>query len=226
MREKNFIKVKNLTRKYKNVVALQNVSFDVHKGEWVSIMGPSGSGKSTLLNIIGCLDTPDAGKVWVGTEEITSLKGEDLTFFRRDSIGLVFQQHYLIPYLTALENVMLAQYFHSIPDERTAREVLELVGLKNRLGHLPSQLSGGEQQRVCIARAVINEPKIILADEPTGSLDEENENMVMRIFAQLHNLGHTLLMVTHDTKIGDMAERKIKLDHGRVKQILEYNISP
>lgn len=218
MKEPIFIGVENLTKIYTNVVALQDVSFNVQKGEWISIMGPSGSGKSTLLNIVGCLDTPTKGRVWVEDREITSLRGEELTAFRRDNIGLVFQQHYLIPYLTVLENVMLAQYFHSMPDEGSARRALEKVGLEDRLNHLPSQLSGGEQQRVCIARAIINEPKIILADEPTGSLDERNEDVVMQIFKELHSMGHTILMVTHDPKIGDMAQRKIRLEHGKLCQ--------
>lgn len=216
MKEKNFIKIENLTKIYKDVIALQDVSFNVQKGEWISIMGPSGSGKSTLLNIVGCLDTPTKGKIWVEDREITSLQGEDLTTFRRDNIGLVFQQYYLVPYLTALENVMLAQYFHSMPDKEAAKRALEKVGLKDRLNHLPSELSGGEQQRVCIARAIINKPKIILADEPTGSLDERNEDVVMQIFKELHTMGHTILMVTHDPKIGDMAQRKIRLKHGRL----------
>src|SRR5215510_3740367 len=155
--------------------ALDGVSLSVRKGEWLAVMGPSGSGKSSLVNVIGCLDRPSSGQIWIDGENIANLRGEDLNRFRAEKIGFIFQQFHLIPYLTALENVMLAQYFHSKTDKAEAVEALEAVGLSERASHLPSQLSGGEQQRVCIARALINDPKIVLADEPTGNLDAENE---------------------------------------------------
>ena len=134
-------------------------------------------------------------------------------------IGLVFQQFHLVNYLTALENVMMAQYYHSIPDEQEAMQALESVGLKERAKHLPNQLSGGEQQRVCIARALINHPKLLLADEPTGNLDEKNEKLVMEIFERLHNAGSTIIVVTHDPEVADQAERMVVLEHGKIARI-------
>jgi len=145
-----------------------------------------------------------------------ALPSKELARFRRETVGLVFQQFHLVPYLTALENVMLAQYFHSMADEAEARAALEAVGLGERLHHLPAQLSGGEQQRVCIARALINQPRLILADEPTGNLDAANEEIVLDIFRQLHAQGHTLVVVTHDARVGRLADRLITLEHGRV----------
>ena len=211
------ILLEELTKNYDGkVLALDRVSLQVYPGEWVAVMGASGSGKSTLLNMIAALDRPTSGSVRVDGEDVLSLSEEERARFRREKVGLIFQQFYLIPYLTALENVMLAQYFHSMADAREAAEALRRVGLGERMGHYPSELSGGEQQRVCIARAMINQPKIILADEPTGNLDAENEERVMEIFRQLHKAGHTLLFVTHDPQIGTQADKIIKLEHGRV----------
>ncbi len=216
----SFIEVEHVTRKYSEAVfALRDVSFTVEKGEWLAVMGPSGSGKSTLMNILGCLDAPDAGTARVDGQDVTQLRGEALARFRAEKIGLVFQQFHLVPYLTAIENVMLAQYFHSLADEQEAAEALKRVGLGDRLHHLPSQLSGGEQQRVCVARALINQPNLILADEPTGNLDEVNETIVMGLFTELHREGHTILMVTHDPEIGRMAERRIELHHGKLTDV-------
>jgi putative ABC transport system ATP-binding protein len=181
-------------------------------------MGPSGSGKSTLLNVLGCLDSPTRGHVRVDGCELSSLRASELARFRAEKVGFIFQQFHLVPYLTAVENVMLAQYFHSLADEEEATEALRRVGLGDRLEHLPSQLSGGEQQRVCVARALINQPNLILADEPTGNLDEVNEALVMGLFAELHREGHTMVMVTHDAEIGRMAERRIELHHGRLAE--------
>lgn len=213
---RNLISVKNVTKRYDDrTIALAHIDLEIEKGEWVSVMGPSGSGKTTFLNILGCLDRPTEGSVYINGSEVTGLSHDSLTQFRRENIGFVFQQFHLIQYLTALENVMIAQYFHSMADEAEAEEALEKVGLSDRLDHLPSQLSGGEQQRVCIARALINQPKIILADEPTGNLDKENENIVMGHFKKMHNNGHTIVMVTHDPSIGEMADRQVKLEHGR-----------
>src|SRR5438309_10370737 len=161
------IKLNNVSRLYparaeagEVIRALDNVSLHVEPGEWLAIMGPSGSGKSSLVNLIGCLDRPDSGELKIGGQELRALSGTELNRFRAEKIGLIFQQFHLIPYLTALENVMLAQYFHSLPDEAEAKQSLTRVGLADRTNHLPSQLSGGEQQRVCIARAVINDLKI------------------------------------------------------------------
>jgi putative ABC transport system ATP-binding protein len=180
------------------------------------LMGPSGSGKTTLINILGGLDTLTSGHVVVDGMDLADLGENDLVRYRAEKVGFVFQQFHLVPYLNALENVMLAQYFHSMTDEGQAAEALKRVGLGNRLTHLPSQLSGGEQQRVSIARALINEPKIILADEPTGNLDEANEEIVIGLFRELHQAGHTILMVTHDADIAQQADRKIELAHGHL----------
>ena len=210
------LEVKNVSKIYGDLHALKEVSFQVRKGEWVAIMGSSGSGKSTMMNIIGCMDKPSVGEVILDGQDITKESQNSLTKIRREKIGLIFQQFHLIPYLTALENVMVAQYYHSIPDEQEALQALERVGLKDRAKHLPSQLSGGEQQRVCIARALINSPAIILADEPTGNLDEVNEKIVIDILTQLHEEGSTIIVVTHDLEVGDVAERKIILEYGKI----------
>ena len=210
------LEVKNVSKIYGDLHALKEVNFQVRKGEWVAIMGSSGSGKSTMMNIIGCMDKPSIGEVILDGQNITKESQNSLTKIRREKIGLIFQQFHLIPYLTALENVMVAQYYHSIPDEQEALQALERVGLKDRAKHLPSQLSGGEQQRVCIARALINSPEIILADEPTGNLDEVNEKIVIDILTQLHEEGSTIIVVTHDLEVGDVAERKIILEYGKI----------
>ena len=209
-------KGRQLTRMYGPLCSLNKVDLAIRRGEWISIMGPSGSGKTTLLNILGGLDRPTSGQLVVDGVEVTGLAAKALTRFRRETVGLVFQQFHLVPYLTALENVMLAQYFHSIADEAEALAALQAVGLGDRAGHLPTQLSGGEQQRVCIARAIINQPKLILADEPTGNLDAANQKIVLDIFQQLCRQGHTLVVVTHDPAVGQLADRLVRLDHGRI----------
>lgn len=217
----SLLEIKNLSKIYGPLKALDNVSLTVENGEWLAIMGPSGSGKSTMMNIIGCMDKPSLGEVILDGVDISKESDKKLTEIRRDKIGLIFQQFHLVNYLTAVENVMVSQYYHSLPDEKEALEALERVGLKDRAKHLPSQLSGGEQQRVCIARALINHPEIILADEPTGNLDEANENIVIDIFKQLHREGTTLIVVTHDPEVAEVAQRTVVLEHGRlVKEII------
>ena len=215
------LEVKNVSKIYGDLHALKDVSFTIRKGEWVAIMGSSGSGKSTIMNIIGCMDKPTMGEVILDGQDITKESQTSLTKIGREKIGLIFQQFHLIPYLTALENVMVAQYYHSIPDEQEALQALERVGLKDRAKHLPSQLSGGEQQRVCIARALINSPEIILADEPTGNLDEVNEKIVIEILKQLHKEGATIVVVTHDLDVGNVAERKIILEYGKIVDVVD-----
>ena len=212
----SLLELKNISKIYGDLHALDNVSMKVEKGEWIAIMGPSGSGKSTMMNIIGCMDKPSTGEVIFDGRDISHESNKKLTELHRDKIGLVFQQFHLINYLNAVENVMVAQYYHSMPDEKEALEALERVGLKDRAKHLPSQLSGGEQQRVCIARALINSPELILADEPTGNLDETNENIVLDIFKQLHKEGTSLIVVTHDPEVGEVAQRIVRLDHGKI----------
>ena len=196
--------------------ALDDFSLRVEPGEWIAVMGPSGSGKSTLVNLVGCLDRPTAGEILLDGEDVSTLSKHDLNRTRAEKIGFVFQQFHLIPYLTAVENVMLAQYFHSMTDEQEALEALARVGLRDRAHHLPAQLSGGEQQRVCIARALINDPKIILADEPTGNLDAANEEIVLRLLRDLHKQGRTIVMVTHDPVVARLGDRRIELHHGKI----------
>ena len=188
----NILELKDISKIYGDLKALDKINLNVEKGEWVSIMGPSGSGKTTMMNIIGCMDKPSIGEVLLEGIDISKLNQKELTEIRRDKIGLIFQQFHLVNYLTALENVMMAQYYHSMVDKEEALQALESVGLKDRYNHLPNQLSGGEQQRVCIARALINHPSLILADEPTGNLDEKNEMIVMDILERLHNNGSTI----------------------------------
>jgi putative ABC transport system ATP-binding protein len=198
------------------VRALDDFTLRVEPGEWIAIMGPSGSGKSTLVNLIGCLDSPSIGEIWLDGENVAHLNSRELTRVRAEKVGFIFQQFHLIPYLSSLENVMLAQYFHSMTDEKEALAALDRVGLKDRAGHLPAQLSGGEQQRVCIARALINDPKIILADEPTGNLDAANEEIVLRLLRELHQQGRTIVMVTHDPVVARLGDRRIELHHGKI----------
>ena len=214
----SLLELKDVYKIYGDLHALDNVNFKVEKGEWVSIMGPSGSGKSTMMNIIGCMDKPSKGQVLLDGVDIAKENAKNLTTIRRDKIGLIFQQFYLVQYLTALENVMLAQYYHSMPDEKEALEALGRVGLGDRAHHLPSQLSGGEQQRVCVARALINHPEIILADEPTGNLDDANEEIVVDLFQKLHEEGTTLVIVTHDPEVGEVAQRQIVLRRGKISK--------
>lgn len=215
------VEIAGLSRRFGALPAVDDLSFDVGRGEWIAITGPSGSGKTTLLNILAGLDRPTGGSVRVGGVDLAALSSRELSGYRQRTIGLIFQQFHLIPYLSALENVMLAQYVHSTTDRGEATEALERVGLGLRLGHLPSQLSGGEQQRVCIARALINHPPLILADEPTGNLDAVNEAVVMRLLADLHQGGHTLVMVTHAPAIAARADREIRLEHGRLARPAE-----
>ncbi|MGC1596200.1 MAG: ABC transporter ATP-binding protein, partial [Candidatus Acidiferrales bacterium] len=215
-----------LRKEFGSVRALDGVSLCIEEGEWIAIMGPSGSGKTTLINILGGLDSPTSGQAIVAGTDVARLDDAGLTRFRAEKIGFVFQQFHLVPYLTALENVMLAQYFHSITDEKEARHSLERVGLGDRAEHLPSQLSGGEQQRVAVARALINHPKLILADEPTGNLDEANEQIVLDLLRELHREGHTILMVTHALTIGRLADRRIELAHGRLANIRSAALKP
>ena len=196
--------------------ALDDLTLRVEDGEWIAVMGPSGSGKSTLVNLIGCLDSPSTGEIWLDGENVAQLGTKELTRVRAEKIGFVFQQYHLIPYLTAVENVMLAQYFHSMTDEKEALQALARVGLRDRPNHLPAQLSGGEQQRVCIARALINDPKIILADEPTGNLDAMNEEIVLGLLRDLHRQGRTIVMVTHDPVVARLGDRRIELHHGKI----------
>jgi len=215
--ENHVIDIKNISKIYENNTrALDNLSLIIKQGEWTSIMGPSGSGKTTLLNVIGCLDSPTNGKVIINGEEITNLNQTQLTRFRRENIGLIFQQYHLVPYLSALENVMMAQYYHSVVNENDAINALKKVGLDHRLDHIPAHLSGGEQQRVCIARALVNEPRILLADEPTGNLDQKNGEVVLKLIKNLHKEGHTIILITHNPQIGKLGDKQLNLVDGKI----------
>ncbi|ECP6188779.1 TPA: ABC transporter ATP-binding protein [Campylobacter jejuni] len=217
MMKKELIKINNLNKEFGKVKALNNINLSVYEGEWLAIMGPSGSGKSTLLNILSLMDTPSSGEYILDNENLEQMDEEQKITLRREKIGLVFQQFHLIPYLNALENVMLSQHYHSSVDEEDAKMVLEKVGLSHRLTHLPSQLSGGEQQRVCIARALINNPELLLADEPTGNLDEANEKIVLQTLQKLKNEGKTIVLITHNPDLAKFADRTLILQHGVLK---------
>ncbi len=218
------IELIDVVKKYRigvhEVIALNGVSLSVRDGEFVAIMGPSGSGKSTLLHLIGCLDKPTSGKVLIDGLDTSKLSDRELTELRRDKIGFVFQQYYLIPTLTALENVELPMVFKGISKEKRrsrAEELLELVGLKGKKDRKPNELSGGEQQRVAIARALANEPSILLCDEPTGNLDTKSGKVVMEIIKRLNvEEGVTVVLVTHDPSLKVYADRVIGIRDGRI----------
>ncbi|PIE43401.1 MAG: ABC transporter ATP-binding protein [Gammaproteobacteria bacterium] len=220
------IETQNLCKHFGSVAALDNISIKVHSGEFIAIMGASGSGKTTLMNILTLLDTATSGNVILDGVDTVELDEEARRIFRSRKIGLVFQQFHLIPYLTALENVMLAQYYHSVTDIEAAKSVMDEVGLGSRIDHLPNQLSGGEQQRVCIARALVNQPPIIFADEPTGNLDAENETVVLKLLEELHTQGRTVVMVTHNPDLGMRSDRIIRLQHGKYAGEEVINKSP
>ena len=209
------IETEGLTRSYGDICALKPLDLVIPEGEWLSVMGHSGSGKSTLLNLLGGLDRPSEGELRVGGEDLRLLSEDALARFRREFVGIIFQQHHLVPYLTAVENVMMAQYFHSVPDEAEAICTLERVGLGHRLRNRPGELSGGEQQRVCIARAIINSPKLLLGDEPTGNLDHQSTLMVMELLKELRaSERFTVFMVTHNPEVASWGDRTIYLDDG------------
>jgi len=223
----SFIELVDVTKVYgagaSAVRAVDAIGFTAERGEWIAVMGPSGSGKTTLLNLLGCLDQATHGEVRIDGTDTSQLRHSELARFRGETVGFVFQQFHLVPHLTALENVMLAQYFHSTTDEPGAMQALKQVGMEERANHLPSQLSGGEQQRVAIARALVNDPKIILADEPTGNLDAENQRTVFKLLSDLHAQGRTIVMVTHDESAGRLADRRVTLDHGRITETLVFS---
>ncbi len=212
-----FVDIKDVTKEYGTATALSGVTFAVDRGVWCAVMGASGSGKSTMLNIIGGLDGPTSGCVAMNEVDLCALNEDQMARFRRENVGYVFQQSHLVPYLTSVENVMLAQYFHSLTDEAEVAQALKRVGMGHRLGHRPSELSGGEQQRVCIARALINNPRVLLADEPTGNLDRENTTLILELLRQLHTEEHfTIVMVTHDPYVAGWAERVVTMQDGLI----------
>lgn len=204
-----------LVKQYGTLRALGGVSFDIARGEWVALMGPSGSGKTTLINILGGLDTLTSGSVVVDGVNLAKLNENALVRYRAEKIGFVFQQFHLVPYLNAVENVMLAQYFHSVTDEGQAAEALKRVGLGERLTHRPGQLSGGERQRVAVVRALINQPGLLLADEPTGALDHASAGQLIQLLLELNReMNVTLIVVTHALDLARQMGRVLELKDG------------
>ena len=217
------ITVDNINKTYKNgsleLQVLKNISFKVDKGEFLAIMGSSGSGKSTMMNILGCLDNQYEGRYILDGIDISKSTENELSEIRNKKIGFIFQSFNLLPRLTALENVELPLVYSSIPKEKRhkrANELLEMVGLKDRTHHRPNELSGGQRQRVAIARALVNDPSIILADEPTGNLDSKSEGEIIEILQKLNKMGKTIVIVTHEPSIGEIAERKIVFKDGEI----------
>ncbi len=222
--KQNIIHLENITKNYKIgtqvVRALRSVSLDIYKGEYVAIMGASGSGKSTLMNILGCLDTPSGGKYILNNRDVSHLSDSELAKIRNEEIGFVFQIFNLLPRSSALENVMLPLIYAGIRKEvrkKRATDILTNVGLAERMTHKPNELSGGQRQRVAIARALVNNPSILLADEPTGNLDSVTSEEIMKVFAEVHKMGNTLVMVTHEEDIADHAYRIVRLKDGRIE---------
>ncbi len=213
------IELKNVWKEYENgrVKALQGVNLKIDKGERVAILGPSGSGKSTLMHVMGCLDKPSKGKVFLKGKDVSKFGSDELAKVRGKTIGFVFQFFYLVPSLTALENVMLPMIFIGKKDRKKAEELLKMFGLEKRLYHFPNQLSGGERQRVAIARALANDPEIILADEPTGNLDSKTGEEIIKILITLNKeYGKTLIVVTHDKSLAKKMERIIHIKDGKI----------
>ena len=218
------IRLRELAREYRmgseRILALRGVTLEIHRNEYVAVMGPSGSGKSTMMNVLGCLDTPSAGEYWLNGEEVSRLSDDELARVRNREIGFVFQTFNLLPRATALHNVELPLVYAGVrARERRERAVaaLKRVGLGERMDHRPNELSGGQRQRVAIARALVNQPSILLADEPTGNLDSVTSDEIMGVFGSLHAAGQTVIMVTHEPDIAARAERRIVLRDGRVE---------
>ncbi len=218
------IKLKQIRRDFnlgqQVVKVLKGIDLSVNRNEYLALMGPSGSGKSTLMNLLGCLDTPTAGEYWLNDQDVSRLSDNQLAEIRNKEIGFVFQTFNLLPRSTALENVSLPLVYAGLSQkDRTARaeEVLEQVGLSDRMDHRPNQLSGGQRQRVAVARALVNRPSIMLADEPTGNLDSKTSAEIMKLFADIQSLGNTIILVTHEEDIAQEARRIIRLRDGMVE---------
>lgn len=216
------LRTEELTKEYgfgeNKVIALDHVSFSVEKGEFVTILGPSGSGKSTLLHLVGGVDRPTHGQVFIGGQSIYKMKSRDLTVFRRREIGQIYQFYNLIPVLDVKENISLPVLLdHKKVDQEALQKLLEILGLEKRADHLPNELSGGQQQRVAIGRALISQPQLILADEPTGNLDQKNSLEIINLFKELNEVyKQTILLITHDEKIAGNSSRTIRIEDGKI----------
>ena len=225
----NTVTIEKLCKVYRigsfELFALRGLNLSIEQGQYVAIMGPSGSGKSTLLNVLGCLDRPSSGTYWLAGEDVSKLDDDELSMIRGSQIGFIFQSYNLIAQLNVIENIEVPMYYQGVAEkasERRACKLAEMVGLGDRFKHRPSELSGGEQQRVAIARSLANDPVIILADEPTGNLDSESGAEILSILNNLHQRGKTLIVVTHDENIAGRAEKIIRLLDGQIKRE-EYN---
>ncbi|WP_026714256.1 ABC transporter ATP-binding protein [Flavobacterium daejeonense] len=221
---KPLIKISNIKRNFElgdeTVYVLKGINLEIHKGEYVALMGPSGSGKSTLMNLLGCLDTPTSGTYILNGKDVSQMKDDELAEIRNKEIGFVFQTFNLLPRTTALDNVALPMIYAGYPKpERNKRavEVLKQVNLADRMDHQPNQLSGGQRQRVAVARALVNKPSIILADEPTGNLDSKTSIEIMNLFNDIHANGNTVILVTHEEEIAAYAHRVIRLRDGMIE---------
>lgn len=222
------ITVEGITKSFGSLKVLKGIDLHVEKGEIISIVGASGAGKTTLLQIIGTLDKADSGTVYINGQKLSSLRDSQLSDFRNKNIGFVFQFHQLLPEFTALENVMIPALIGKVKDSQAkqkAKELLDMLGLADRLGHKPNELSGGEKQRVAVARALINNPAIILADEPSGSLDTENKEELHQLFFKLRDtLGQTFIIVTHDENLASITDRTVHMKDGQIFDPLKESI--
>ncbi len=220
----SLLELKNIGKRYiigsEEINALQKIDLNIEKGEYVALMGPSGSGKSTLMNIIGCLDTPASGQYFLNGKEVSSMTENELAEIRNKEIGFIFQTFNLVPRSNALENVALPLVYAGIKKDerdRRAKESLTKVGLVDRMTHRPNELSGGQRQRVAVARALVNNPSIILADEPTGNLDSKTSEEIMKLFDEIHKLGNTIIVVTHEEDIAQHALRIVRIKDGMIE---------